>query len=171
MKARVLFFAYGSGRSQAAAHAARLIGDDAAVELTALALLPGVPRGPLGLTRDQETSAVRVLAEIAADVARDTKRIFEGHGIRVETKAGVVETGGLPANIARFARDGRYDLVIMDAGEPRGIEGLAARSLAHAVARAVPCPVLLVKGSPGEVPASRRADAREIDSRAARQIT
>ena len=154
MKVKALLYSDGSERSLSAAlYAAGLMKGIQGLELTLISLAD-VPRGPLGLTRDEETASTEVLSRVSNEIIQETKKIFDQRQIKVETVVGTFEAGSVAEKIARFARGGNYNLIIMGTRGPTDLKALVAGSLAHAVVRAAPCPVLLVKKLPGEILAS-----------------
>jgi len=141
----------GSERSLSAAiYAAGLMKGYSGMELTVISFVD-LPKGPLGLTRDEEVSGAKVLAGVSGQVILETKKIFDDCQIKVETVVGVSETGGIAARIARFAEENNYNLIIMGTKGPTDLKALVAGSLAHAVVRAAHCPVLLVKKLPQQI--------------------
>jgi len=154
MKVKALLYSDGSERSLSAAlYAAGLMKGIPGLELTLISLA-GVPRGPLGLTRDEEAASAEVLSRVSKDIIQETKKIFDQRQIKVDTVIGTSGTGTVAATIAKYARDGNYNLIIMGTRGPTDLKALVAGSLAHAVVRAAPCPVLLVKKLPEEILAS-----------------
>jgi nucleotide-binding universal stress UspA family protein len=70
----------------------------------------------------------------------------------------VLLAGGPADEIARFAREGRYDVIVMGTRGQTGREGWGLGSVAQAVVRDAPCTVVVVRGRisrGGERPPSR----------------
>lgn len=151
MNLKALLYSDGSKRSLSAAiYAAGFMLNRPGMELTVISFVD-LPNGPLGLTREEEIADAEVLVGVSMEVIRETKRVFDERGVKVETVVGIAETGNMAARIAKFAEENNYNLIIMGTKGPTDFKALVAGSLAHAVVRLSPCPVLLVKKLPAEI--------------------
>jgi len=151
MKLKALLYSDGSERSfSAALYAAGLMRTFPGMELTLISFID-VPRGPLGLTRDEEEASAKVLSEVTREIVQETKKIFDERHMRIGAVVGRPEASTVAATITKFAGDGNYNLIIMGTKGPTDLRALVAGSLAHAVLHAAHCPVLLVKKLPAEI--------------------
>ncbi|MDA8334746.1 MAG: universal stress protein [Peptococcaceae bacterium] len=154
MKIKALLCSDGSERSLSAAlYATGLMRGNPGMELTLISFAD-MPRGPMGLTRDEETASAAVVSQVSSEIIQETKKIFDQRQITVGTAVGTIEAGSLAAEITRFADEGKYNLIIMGTKGSTDLKALVTGSLARAVVRASHCPVLLVKKLPAEILAS-----------------
>jgi len=154
VKLKALVYSDGSERSLSAAlYAAGLKQGNPDLELT-LITIADVPRGPHGLTREEETAGTSVLGRVPHEILEETKKIFDRRQMKVETVVGTGGAGSLAARITEFAEEGGYQLIIMGTRGPSDLKALVEGSLARSVVRTARCPVLLVKKLPAEILAS-----------------
>jgi nucleotide-binding universal stress UspA family protein len=134
MTSRLLVPLDGSADAAAALGPARALADEAGADL----VLMRVVESDLSVPGDALTAAASAyLATVAADIAAS------GHRVAL-----VVAQGDPAAEIVREARGSQVNMVVMGA---RGSDGAASGqppSVADAVARAAPCPVMLFRANP-----------------------
>ena len=76
----------------------------------------------------------------------------------------IVEQSDEPANeILRYATSAPIDLIVMATHGRTGLARLALGSVAEAVVRAAPCPVLTVRSSASATPASRALETGQVE--------
>jgi nucleotide-binding universal stress UspA family protein len=76
----------------------------------------------------------------------------------------IVEQSDEPANeILRYATSAPFDLIVMGTHGRTGLARLALGSVAEAVVRAAPCPVLTVRWSASATPASRALETGQVE--------
>jgi universal stress protein A len=82
-------------------------------------------------------------------VAAFEQRLAQGHRTALDAGANRVTTrllrGSPPAEIAQFAEDGEFDLIVMGTHGRSGLKHLLLGSVAERVLRSAPCPVLTVR--------------------------
>lgn len=89
---------------------------------------------------DMRDAAQAQLNELVARLRASDPRALEG-GITIQTEA----AGGIAADvILERARSGRFDLVVVGTHGRTGLRRLLVGSVAEAVIRGAPCPVLTV---------------------------
>jgi nucleotide-binding universal stress UspA family protein len=77
----------------------------------------------------------------------------EAERLSGKTVGSVVLSSPVAEAIVGFARDDASDLIVMSSHGRKGYRRLVLGSVAEAVARTAPCPVLLVRGEVPEAPA------------------
>lgn len=117
------------------------IAKDFASLLMLLHVLEPVPyAADLTFAHDAAEHLKRIISQLTS-----TAETIRAHGLSVQT----VIRGGLPAEaILEFVRSFGCDLVVMGTHGRRGISRLVQGSVAEAVSRRAPCPVLAMKHSP-----------------------
>ncbi len=79
----------------------------------------------------------------AMDVMDRTKKCFVDEGVPVETEFFL--SGNVAEVIVETARDEGFDLIVMGSRGLGGLQHLMLGSVAEAVSRRAPCPVLIVR--------------------------
>jgi len=133
----------GEDSSQVATHARDLAADTPGVQLTLLHVVEYVPVEPLS---DSLLPSVQIETEL---VERSRVRMRElavslGPAVRWEVASGNVKT-----EITRFAREGRFDLIVIGSHERHGLS-ILVNLTEDTVLHAAPCDVLAVRLAPAE---------------------
>ena len=103
---------------------------------------PGAHRGEGMSAADSLQALVRQARSALAGWRGEGEALLPGR-VTDEVAPGA---GGAPADeVTRAAREGDYDLVVMGTHGRRGIRRLVLGSVAEAVVRGAPCPVLVVR--------------------------
>jgi nucleotide-binding universal stress UspA family protein len=106
--------------------------------------------------RDDPTGTGRPLeSETAEEFAALEALRGEAEWIRGDRVGAVVLSGPVASSIAQFASDTGADLIVMGSHGRTGIQRWSLGSVAEAVLRQAPCPVLVVhasRGKQGEAP-------------------
>jgi len=150
MKIKALLYSDGSQRSLSAAiYAAALMKGNPHMSLTIISCRRPA-WGPAAVVWDEGWSAPEAIRGLSAAILAEARKIFEDRDIPVETHS--VTCGDRVAEeIAAFAREGNFNLVIMGTKGPGDLRALVLGSLAHQVVHLCDRPVLLVKKLPPEI--------------------
>lgn len=134
---------------RAAAYAAELKKLDPAVEITVLAV-QSVPRELIArklywmATERPVTGGVieDLFAEERERVLNATARVFRDAGLEVKVDH---RSGDVAEEIASYAREGGFDLIVMGTRGASELSGLIVGSVSHKVIHLAPCPIILIK--------------------------
>jgi universal stress protein A len=128
----------GEDSAQVAARAREIANDSTGTQLTLLHVVEFVPVEPLS---DSLLPSVQIEAELVERARGRLKEMAQslGPGVRWE-----VATGNVKTEITRFAREGRFDLVVIGSHERHGLS-ILVNLTEDTVLHAAPCDVLAVR--------------------------
>ncbi len=129
-----------------AAKLAKMVGAGVKIVHVMEVAVPGVKK-PVELD-DLESVTIQVedeerIKRRAMDVMNRTKKCFADEGVPVETEFFL--SGNAAEVIVKMAGDEGFDLIVMGSRGLGGLQHLMLGSVAEAVSRRAPCPVLIVR--------------------------
>ncbi len=129
-----------------AAKLAKMVGAGVKIVHVMEVAVPGVKK-PVELD-DLESVTIQVedeerIKRRAMDVMNRTKKCFVDEGVPVETEFFL--SGNAAEVIVKMAGDEGFDLIVMGSRGLGGLQHLMLGSVAEAVSRRAPCPVLIVR--------------------------
>jgi nucleotide-binding universal stress UspA family protein len=100
------------------------------------------PSGVPIMTPAEVTKLVEAAREVGREILTAGKQKVESESIEVET---ILEEGNTVREIVKFAKEAKFDLIIMGVRGIGRLRELLVGSVSEGVIKQAPCPVLVVK--------------------------